>query len=300
MLSALRQQPGQERQPCHLAMAGERCEHRRLDRLDLHRHRRRRGPYDRRDRNLDQRQGGDDQCCQHCDPERHRRSADGNGVLVTAGTAQEGQTLTAQHAVPSEDDDTLTYQWFRHSVSALAIPGATGATYTATEGDEGHQLDVVVTDVADFGGGTATATSALSSVVLDALPTITTPMITGTAREGMTLSALASSRPVRQPRLHLPVATGRREHRRRHRLYLCRDGRQRGPHDRRGRDLAQRQRCHDQRHQRCNLGSARCLANDHDTGDHGHGPGRPDADGLGRPTRARATTSSLGSGSRTA
>ena len=42
-------------------------------------------------------------------------------------------------------------------------------------------------------GVTVSATSAATAAVLDAAPTVTTPMITGTAQEGQTLTASASS-----------------------------------------------------------------------------------------------------------
>ena len=107
---------------------------------------------------------------------------------VITGTAQEGQTLTAS-ASSGQSDNPVTYQWQQDGVN---IAGATGSTYTATEANEGHALDVVATSTND-NGVTTSATSAATSTVLDALPTITTPVITGTAEEGLTLTASASS-----------------------------------------------------------------------------------------------------------
>ena len=105
-----------------------------------------------------------------------------------SGEAREGETLTASASSGQEDND-VTYQW---QLDGNDISGATGATYTATEGDEGHQIDVVATATND-NGVTTSATSAPTDSVLDALPTITTPEVSGEAREGETLSASASS-----------------------------------------------------------------------------------------------------------
>ena len=105
-----------------------------------------------------------------------------------SGEAREGETLTASASSGQEDND-VTYQW---QLDGNDISGATGATYTATEGDEGHQIDVVATATND-NGVTTSATSVDSASVLDALPTITTPEVSGEAREGDTLTASASS-----------------------------------------------------------------------------------------------------------
>ena len=105
-----------------------------------------------------------------------------------AGTAQEGQTLTAS-ASSGQSDNPVSYQWQQDGVN---IAGATGATYVVREGDEGHKLDVVATATNEQ-GLTATAISAPTGTVLDAAPTVTTPTIAGTAQEGQTLTASASS-----------------------------------------------------------------------------------------------------------
>ena len=107
---------------------------------------------------------------------------------VITGDAREGQILTAS-AHSSQDDNAVTYQW---QLDGVDISGATGATYTATEGDEGHTIDVIATATNDNGVQTS-ATSDSTDSVLDALPTITTPTIDGEAREGETLTASAHS-----------------------------------------------------------------------------------------------------------
>ncbi len=93
---------------------------------------------------------------------------------VISGTAQEGQTLTAS-ASAGQPDNPVSYQWQQDGHD---IAGATGATYLVTEGDEGHKLDIVATATNEQ-GLTATVTSAATATVLDAAPTVTTPLISG-------------------------------------------------------------------------------------------------------------------------
>src|SRR6516162_2607039 len=100
------------------------------------------------------------------------------------GTAQEGQTLTA-NVSGAASGDTLSYAWVSGSTTV-----GTGSTYTVAESDEGHAITLTVTDTA-VGGGTTTA-SASTGAVVDISPTLTTPVISGTAREGQTLSATAA------------------------------------------------------------------------------------------------------------
>ena len=111
-----------------------------------------------------------------------------------AGTAEEGDTLTAS-ASSGQSDNPVTYQWEENSGpngAYVAIVNATGSTYQVQEGDEGFQIEVVATATND-NGVTISATSAATAAVLDAAPTITTPTIAGTAEEGDTLTASASS-----------------------------------------------------------------------------------------------------------
>ena len=109
---------------------------------------------------------------------------------LIAGTAQEGQTLTAS-ASAGQSDNGVTYQWFS-SADGFTHPIGTGATYMVQEGDEGAQIEVVATTTND-NGVTIAKTSAATSAVLDAAPTVTTPLISGTAQEGQTLTASASA-----------------------------------------------------------------------------------------------------------
>ena len=105
------------------------------------------------------------------------------------GTAQEGQTLTAS-ASAGQSDNPVGYPWYSSNDNFTAAIG-TGASYLVQEGDEGFALEVVATATND--NGAKASASATTATVLDAAPTITTPMITGTAQEGQTLTASASS-----------------------------------------------------------------------------------------------------------
>ncbi|WP_201455999.1 beta strand repeat-containing protein, partial [Bradyrhizobium macuxiense] len=107
-----------------------------------------------------------------------------------SGTAQEGQTLTAVNGTLNDSDASVTgYQWTRDGVN---ISGATSSTYVVTEADETHVLRVVETATDSDGGPTVTSTSAATSAVIDITPTLSTPVISGTAQEGQVLTATAA------------------------------------------------------------------------------------------------------------
>ena len=102
--------------------------------------------------------------------------------VTVSGTAQEGQTLTAN---PS--GAVTGYQW-QASVSGTwsNITGATSSTYLVQEADEGSQLRVHVTSI----GGPAD--SAATASVTDIALALTAPVISGVAQEGQTLTATAA------------------------------------------------------------------------------------------------------------
>ncbi len=107
-----------------------------------------------------------------------------NSVLpAITGTAQEGQTLTSSTGTWS-GSPTYARQWKRDGV---AISGATASTYVLTTADVGTVITVTVT--ATNTGGSASATSTGTASVIALAPTNSVaPAITGTAREGQTLS----------------------------------------------------------------------------------------------------------------
>lgn len=115
--------------------------------------------------------------------------APANSVLpAIAGTAQEGQVLTAGAGTWSGTAPiTYAWQWRRGGV---AISGATGATYALVAVDVGATITVTVT--ATNAAGSASATSAATGTVTAAgsAPANTVlPAITGTAQEGQVLTA---------------------------------------------------------------------------------------------------------------
>ena len=125
-------------------------------------------------------------------------AAPANTALPTiAGTATEGQTLSATNGAWEGNPTSYTYQWQDCDTSATnctAIAGATTATHKLTTSDVENTIRVVVT--ATNAGGATPATSAATTVVAatppppPAAPANTAlPTIAGTATEGQTLSA---------------------------------------------------------------------------------------------------------------
>ena len=121
------------------------------------------------------------------------------GAPAISGTAQVGETLTADTSGIADDDGlsnvSYSYQWIRNDGSSDSdITSATGSSYTLAADDEGRTIKVKVsfTDDADNG---ETLTSAATAAV-DAepnSPATGTPTITGTAQVGQTLTADTSA-----------------------------------------------------------------------------------------------------------
>jgi sugar lactone lactonase YvrE len=108
------------------------------------------------------------------------------------GTARDGQTLTASTGTwTGTPPISYAYQW--QSCNSVGkgcanVAGATDSTYLLGHGDVGSTLRVVVT--ASNAGGSASSTSAATAVVAALAPSNTAaPAITGTARDGQTLTA---------------------------------------------------------------------------------------------------------------
>jgi hypothetical protein len=113
-----------------------------------------------------------------------------------SGSASVGSTLTAVKGTWSGTTPiTYTYAWQRCNSSGsacAAISGATAATYVVTNTDVGHPLRVGVT--ATNPGGTAQATSAATDSVVAGVPVDTVaPALSGTAKEGQTLTSTAGT-----------------------------------------------------------------------------------------------------------
>jgi RHS repeat-associated protein len=113
-------------------------------------------------------------------------------VPTISGTAKDGQTLTSANGTwTGTATITFTRQWQRcnsSGASCVAISGATATTYVLTPADVGSTIRVAVTGTNS--AGNATATSAQTAVVSALAPANTAlPTISGTAKEGQTLTA---------------------------------------------------------------------------------------------------------------
>ena len=117
------------------------------------------------------------------------------GVPAISGTAQVGETLTADTSGIADSDGlanvTFSYQWVRNDGTTDSdISGATSSTYTLNDAEEGKTVKVRVSFTDDAGNGeslTSVATPAVATrpnVVATGAPTIS-----GTAEVGETLTA---------------------------------------------------------------------------------------------------------------
>ncbi len=131
----------------------------------------------------------------------HTDNAPQGGIPQIFGDPQQGQSLVAETGSWSPAPSAYAYQWERCNATGsacAAIPGATAPAYSVTAADDYRQLAVSIT--ASDADGATTALSPASGVVLDANgyasqpegPTLASgslPTISGTARQGDTLSA---------------------------------------------------------------------------------------------------------------
>lgn len=83
------------------------------------------------------------------------------GIPSIAGVPQVGQVLTAHNGIWSGEPTIFTYQWKNEGV---AIPGATGKTYTPVVGDLADTLTVTVTGSNSAGNASATSAGAIDVI----------------------------------------------------------------------------------------------------------------------------------------
>lgn len=113
------------------------------------------------------------------------------GSVAISGTQRDGQTVTATHTWSGTTPMQYGYQWSRCAVTCVDIAGATKGTYALVQADVGARMRVrvIATNVA----GSQQADSGddpLNPAVLAIAPTRTgDPAITGTAKEGATLTS---------------------------------------------------------------------------------------------------------------
>jgi hypothetical protein len=109
------------------------------------------------------------------------------------GSARDGSVLTASHGSWSGNPTSYGYAWQRCDTaggSCAAITGATSKQYTLTSADVGRRLRVVVTATNSSGSGTATSRPTGTVQATGQAPKNTTaPTISGTAKEGSTVTA---------------------------------------------------------------------------------------------------------------
>ena len=122
----------------------------------------------------------------------HAAAVPGNTALPTiSGTVKDGQTLTSTTGTWSGSPTSYARAWQRcdtAGANCVAISGATAATYLLTSTDVGKTIRVKVT--ATNASGSANATSAATATVTAATPVnIAVPAITGTAKDGQTLTS---------------------------------------------------------------------------------------------------------------
>ena len=115
------------------------------------------------------------------------------GVPTVSGTAQVGQTLTADvSAIADEDGLTnavFSYQWMADDAN---IQSATNATYTLAEDDEGKAIKVLVSftdDAENMESLTSAPTDAVATAPARNIEATGAPTISGTAQVGQTLTA---------------------------------------------------------------------------------------------------------------
>ncbi len=99
------------------------------------------------------------------------QNAPATGAPGITGTAQVGQTLTADASGIADEDGlsnvAYSYQWLADGAD---IQGATGSTYTLADADEGKTIRVKVS-FTDDAGNEETLTSAATAAVVEAEPT---------------------------------------------------------------------------------------------------------------------------------
>ena len=114
------------------------------------------------------------------------------GAPTISGTAQVGETLTANTSGVADEDGlenvTFSYEWLADNAD---ISGATGFTYTLADSDEGKAITVQVSFTDDAGNGealTSGTTEAVAAAPTPNTPATGAPTISGTAQVGETLT----------------------------------------------------------------------------------------------------------------
>ena len=126
-------------------------------------------------------------------PEGSHENSPASGAPTINGTAQVGETLTADTSGIADDDGlenvSFSYQWL--SSRYTEIQGATDRTYTLAATDEGKAIKVRVTFTDDEGNAETLTSGATDTVASrpNSSPASGAPTINGTAQVGETLTA---------------------------------------------------------------------------------------------------------------
>ena len=127
-----------------------------------------------------------------------RANSPATGLPTITGTAQAGETLTADTSAIADDDGledaAFSYQWVANDGTAdTDIEGSTDATYTLGADDEGRTIRVRVSFTDDAGNEeTLTSTPTATVVARPNSPATGVPAISGAAQVGETLTAVTS------------------------------------------------------------------------------------------------------------
>ena len=113
------------------------------------------------------------------------------GSPVITGTAQVGETLSADTSGISDDDgidtDALAYRWYANDGAGdMAIEGATGSTYTLEADDAGKTITVYVIFTDELGYSEVSISApTLTVTAAPAAPTVNgTPRVSGSGDDG--------------------------------------------------------------------------------------------------------------------
>ena len=116
------------------------------------------------------------------------------GALTISGTAQAGETLTADTSGITDADGlenvSYSYQWLADDADITGVTESTYTLYTLTDAEVGKTIKVKVSFTDDAGNGetlTSEATVAVSAAANN--PATGAPIISGTAQAGETLTA---------------------------------------------------------------------------------------------------------------
>ena len=125
-------------------------------------------------------------------------NAPATGAPTISGTAQVGETLTADTSGIADTDGltnaSYSYQWVRNDGSSdTDIQDATGTSYSLVDEDEGNTLKVKVSFTDDAGNNEALTSAATAAVAARPnSPAKGTPTISGTAQVGEMVTAITS------------------------------------------------------------------------------------------------------------